>query len=205
MVRRYALYALVAAAVLAGARRPAATAAPERPALAVLIVVDQMRADYVDRFQAEWTGGLKRLVRDGAWFPRAAYPYLSTVTCAGHATVATGTLPRTHGIIQNTWWDRDRQAMVTCTADPDATNIGSGGRAAGGDDAHALRVPTLADILRTGHGAHVVTVVTQGEERHHAGRPGGRCRSVAQRPVRPLVVFLDVRRTADARHAAPLA
>ena len=55
-------------------------------ALVVILVVDQMRADYVGRFQGNWTGGLKRMVTDGAWFSEAAYPYLTTVTCAGHAT-----------------------------------------------------------------------------------------------------------------------
>jgi len=54
--------------------------AQNAPRLVVLIVVDQMRADYVDRFQADWSGGLKRLVSKGAWFNRAAYPYLDTVT-----------------------------------------------------------------------------------------------------------------------------
>ena len=78
-----------------------------------------MRADYVDRFQSEWTGGLKRMVTRGAWFRHAAYPYLTTVTCAGHATVSTGAFPRTHGIIQNAWWDRDAGRQVT--ARPTAT------------------------------------------------------------------------------------
>ena len=77
---------LLLLAALSGQRARTADAAT-RPKLAVLIVVDQMRADYVDRFQADWTGGLKRLVTKGAWFTNAAYPYLETYTCAGHATV----------------------------------------------------------------------------------------------------------------------
>ena len=61
------------------------------PRLVVLLIVDQMRADYIDRFQVDWTGGFKRLLTDGARFTNAAYPYLSTYTCAGHATISTGT------------------------------------------------------------------------------------------------------------------
>jgi len=137
---------------------PRAQPASGTPKLVVLIVVDQMRGDYVDRFQHEWTGGLKRLVRDGAWFRHAAYPYLTTVTCAGHATVSTGTFPKTHGIIQNAWWDRDRQAMVTCTSDPASKNIGYGGLVPGGDSARNLLVPTFADVMRTEHGARIVTL-----------------------------------------------
>ena len=75
--------------------------------LVVVLIVDQMRADYVDRFRGDWTRGLKRLLDQGAWFSRAAYPYLNTVTCAGHATVSTGAFPRTHGIVQNGWYDRE--------------------------------------------------------------------------------------------------
>ncbi len=59
-----------------------------------------------------------RLMKQGAWFTHAAYPYAKTVTCAGHATVSTGDFPSTHGMINNTWWDRDAGKMVTCTGDP---------------------------------------------------------------------------------------
>ena len=51
---------------------------PPRPKLVVVLVVDQMRADYVERFRQQWTGGLRRLVERGAWFRQAAYPYLGT-------------------------------------------------------------------------------------------------------------------------------
>ena len=78
-----------------------------RPKLVVILVVDQMRADYVDKFQHQWTGGLKRLVNQGAWFRDAAYPYAATETCVGHATISTGAFPATHGMVANEWWDRE--------------------------------------------------------------------------------------------------
>src|SRR6185312_11516834 len=117
----------------AAAAPPRAQPSAARPKLAVLIMVDQMRADYVDRFKGDWTHGLKRLVTQGAWFRHAAYPYLTTVTCAGHATASTGAFPRVHGIIQNQWWDRDRRQMTTCTQDANAHNIGYGVAVPGGD------------------------------------------------------------------------
>ena len=80
-------------------------------------MVDQMRADAVDRFKGDWSAGLKRLVTTGAWFRRAAYPYLTTVTCAGHATVSGGTF-HTHGVFRNAWWDRDAHRVMTCTGRP---------------------------------------------------------------------------------------
>jgi len=147
---------IIALAVLG--RASTAVPAQTPPKLAVLFVVDQMRADYVDRFQSEWTGGLKRMVTRGAWFRQAAYPYLTTVTCAGHATVSTGAFPRTHGIIQNAWWDRDAGRQVTCTADGEAHDISYGDPVKGGDSAHQLAVPTFTDLMRTERGAHVVTL-----------------------------------------------
>ncbi len=56
--------------------------------------------------RANYSAGLKRLMREGAWFREAAYPYLNTITCAGHSTIGTGTFPYRHGMILNNWYDR---------------------------------------------------------------------------------------------------
>ncbi len=138
----------------------AAPKTPERPKLVVLLVVDQMRGDYVDKFRGQWTGGLKRLVQEGAWFRDAAYPYAATETCVGHATISTGAFPATHGMVANAWWDRETQKMVTCTADPKAKNSGyAGASAKGGDSAWRMEVPAFAEELRfqTGSATRVVT------------------------------------------------
>ena len=134
----------------------AAPAAP--PKLAVIIVVDQMRADYVNRFNGQWKGGLKRMVTDGAWFQQAAYPYLTTVTCAGHATVATGSFPHTHGVFQNAWWDRDAKKQMSCTEDPSAHDFGYGVPVVGGDSPYRLQVPTFTDQMRSQKSAHVAAL-----------------------------------------------
>lgn len=154
--RPLAAAALVAAVAAASPASHAAPASP--PKLAVIIVVDQMRADYVDRFNVEWTGGLKRMVSQGAWFQQAAYPYLTTVTCAGHATISTGAFPHTHGVFQNAWWDRDARRQMTCTQDPNATDIGYGIPVTGGDSAYRLQVPTFTDQMRTGRKSRIASV-----------------------------------------------
>ena len=128
---------------------PKSSQASAKPKLVVLLVVDQMRGDYVDKFQAQWTGGLKRLVKEGAWFRDAAYPYAATETCVGHATVSTGAFPSTHGMVANAWWDRKEQKMVTCTADPNAKNIGyAGATPKGADTAWRMAVPSFAEELK---------------------------------------------------------
>ena len=78
-----------------------------------------MRGDYVDRFRHQWTKGLHRLVTEGAWFRQADYPYYNTVTCAGHASMSTGTVPAVHGMVLNQWWERNNSRLVACTDDED--------------------------------------------------------------------------------------
>lgn len=155
--------AFCGAAVNAQAPSAAVTkksAAAPRPKLIVMLVVDQMRGDYVDKFQAQWSGGLKRLLSEGAWFRAAAYPYAATETCPGHATISTGAFPASHGMVANAWWDRDEQKMVTCTSDPNAQNSAYGGRPAkGGDSAWRMKLPAFAEELKfqTGGATRVVT------------------------------------------------
>src|SRR3977135_132857 len=139
---------------------PKASKAPARPKLVVLLVVDQMRGDYVDKFLGQWTGGLRRLVEEGAWFRDAAYPYAATETCVGHATISTGAFPASHAMVANQWWDRESQKMVTCTADPSAKNSGYAGVSAkGGDSAWRMEVPAFAEELKfqTNGATRVVT------------------------------------------------
>jgi predicted AlkP superfamily pyrophosphatase or phosphodiesterase len=135
----------------AAPKTAAASKPPARPKLVVMLVVDQMRADYVDKFRSQWTGGLKRLVDEGAWFRDAAYPYAATETCVGHATISTGAFPATHGMVANAWWDRKDQKMVTCTSDPDPNvkNIGyAGATTKGADTAWRMAVPSFAEELK---------------------------------------------------------
>jgi predicted AlkP superfamily pyrophosphatase or phosphodiesterase len=147
--------------------KPKSTSEPaapqtQHPKLVVLLVVDQMRADYVDKFRGQWTGGLKRLVDEGAWYRAAAYPYAATETCVGHSTISTGAFPSTHGMIANQWWDRTATPpkTVTCTADPSVQNTGYAGTPAkGGDSAVRMLMPSFAEELKfqTGGATRVVT------------------------------------------------
>jgi len=130
-------------------RKPISVAQARRPKLVVILVVDQMRSDYIDKFRANWTGGLKRLVDEGAWFHDAAYPYAATETCVGHSTISTGAFPATHGMISNEWWDREQQKDVTCTSNPNLKSVRYGGDTTdGGDDVNKMLIPAFADELK---------------------------------------------------------
>ncbi len=95
--------ATVLASVL-GLSVPAARAASQpakKPNLVVLVTIDQFRADYLDRFGPQMTGGIARLMRDGARFTDAHHDHAITETAPGHATLLAGRFPRSTGIMMN--------------------------------------------------------------------------------------------------------
>jgi predicted AlkP superfamily pyrophosphatase or phosphodiesterase len=152
MRRSLAAFAVAVAAALSAVATPLAAPppAPRRtPKLVVILVVDQMRADYVEKFGQNWTGGLRRLMEEGAWFREAAYGHMSTVTCVGHTSIVTGSLPRTHGIVNNDLWDREAGKGANCVADPETTLVSYGQPAKGtATSTKNVRVPTIADEMR---------------------------------------------------------
>lgn len=92
--------------------------AQDRPKLVVGIVVDQMRQEYLYRYEKKFgPGGFRRLVNDGFMLKNAHYNYIPTYTGPGHASIFTGTTPAMHGVIGNDWYDKDSQQMVNCVGD----------------------------------------------------------------------------------------
>lgn len=140
---------LFAACVPGGGASPPA-AAGARPRLVVVLVVDQMRADSLTRFADLYQGGLARLRRDGAVFTEGHVQHALTYTAPGHASVATGTHPRQHGIVENEWYDRGTRREVYAAADPQARTVVAGARPPapeGRSPAQLLR-PGLGDWLK---------------------------------------------------------
>lgn len=114
---------------------------PARPKLVVLVVFDQMRADYLQKWQPLFgDGGFKRLQTEGAWFTNCHYPYAYTLTAAGHTSLVTGTSPYKHGIIANDWFDRaNGEYISSVTPPPDEIVKGSG--------PYRRKVETVGDVL----------------------------------------------------------
>src|ERR1017187_122067 len=69
MLRRLVdLLALLAVVFSPSASHPLPAAPGPRPTLVVFVTVDQMRADYFQRFDKQLTGGFRRLYDGGAFF-----------------------------------------------------------------------------------------------------------------------------------------
>jgi predicted AlkP superfamily pyrophosphatase or phosphodiesterase len=94
----------------AGAQSPPAASPP--PKLLVFITVDQMRADYADRFAGQLKGGLARLIHGGAVFTDAHQDHAITETAPGHASLLSGRFPRSTGIARNSAGVEDNSSAL---------------------------------------------------------------------------------------------
>src|SRR5437762_9559292 len=100
-----------------------ASAYNARPKLIVIIVIDQFRGDYLERFRDQFgEGGFRLLLDRGAYFTDCNYDYANTRTAPGHATLLTAAYSNGHGIAANEWWDPQKKRMVTSVED-DATHL----------------------------------------------------------------------------------
>jgi hypothetical protein len=75
--------------------------AASRPALIVMIVVDQLGENLLERYYSLYSGGFHRLLANGHVYRRASHDHFATKTAVGHATLSTGVYPSRHGIIAN--------------------------------------------------------------------------------------------------------
>ncbi|HSU66928.1 MAG TPA: alkaline phosphatase family protein, partial [Tepidisphaeraceae bacterium] len=130
----------------AAAAQTRSTGAHERPALVLLVAIDQFRYDYLTRFRSEYTGGLKLLVDRGAVFVNANLEHYPTVTAIGHSTMLSGATPATSGIIGNDWYDRASGKRVTSVSDDQTKLLGGGGGR--GSSPRRLLVSTVGDELK---------------------------------------------------------
>lgn len=123
--------------------REVAHEGPDTPALAVLISIDQLRADMPPRLMARFgKGGFRRFYDEGVVYDAAAYAHSATETAVGHATLSTGALPRDHGIVGNEW--SERGARIYAVDDAASELLGGSGV---GKSPVRLLVDTLGDVL----------------------------------------------------------
>ncbi len=96
------------------------------PKLVLQITVDQLRGDlptrYADRLG---DGGFRYLIDHGIHYTNAHYQHANTETIVGHASLATGATPASHGMVANVWYDHGLQRLVYNIEDPDHQLLGA--------------------------------------------------------------------------------
>ncbi len=121
----------------------------QQPKLVVGIVVDQMKMEYLYRFQDDFSeNGFKRLMNNGYTFHNMHFNYLPTYTGPGHASIYTGTTPAIHGIIGNDWFNRSTGKNIYCTDDESVKTIGDGSKDEGEMSPRSLLSTTVTDELK---------------------------------------------------------
>jgi predicted AlkP superfamily pyrophosphatase or phosphodiesterase len=119
-----------------------------RPKLVVGIVVDQMRYDYLTRFESRFgEGGFKRMMSEGFNCKNNHFNYVPTFTGPGHASIYTGTSPKYHGIISNSWYDKVEKKTVYCAGDDSVVSVGVDG-SMGQMSPHRMKTTSFADENR---------------------------------------------------------
>jgi hypothetical protein len=139
-----------------------ASAYNAHPKLVVVIVIDQFRGDYLERYRDQFgDGGFRVFLDHGAYFSDCNYDYANTRTAPGHATLFVGSYTSGHGIVANEWWDPQKKKMVTSVEDDTTKLIGAGVSKTGpGASPHNLLSDTLGDELKlaTGGKARVFAI-----------------------------------------------
>jgi hypothetical protein len=156
-----------------------------KPKLIVLVVFDQFRGDYIERWNQLYTDdGFRRLQREGTWFANCYYPYATTMTGPGHASLGTGCSPDRHGIVTNDWYDRaagatvycattDRYRTVTSLPSDEEAKLAKDKKEKGGGTPDRMLVPTFAETLKDATGGKSKVVAVSLKDRS-AVMPGGR-------------------------------
>jgi hypothetical protein len=155
------------AVILSSARVVHADAYDAKPKLIVVLVFDQFRGDYLDRYRGDFKtkNGWNLFLKQGAHFTDCYYDYANLVTAAGHSTIGTGAYTDGHGIPLNEWYEQapdGTMRQVSSVADSRYKLVGApaGTKDLTGASAHREMATTLGDelVLATGGKARVYGV-----------------------------------------------
>ena len=139
--------------VMAQNQKSNSTKAPSpnaKPKLVVGFVIDQMRWDYLYRFQPIFkaNGGFKRMMNEGFSCDNTFIPYTPTVTACGHTCVYTGSVPNIHGITGNAWYDKQLNRTVYCSEDKSVKGVGGKDEVVGQMSPVNMLTTSICDELR---------------------------------------------------------
>lgn len=127
MLKRLSISLLVVLLSISTCIPCSATAYDAHPKLVVILVIDQFREDYLERYRADFKGaGFDLFLDHGAYFPDCYYDYANLVTAAGHSVISTGAYTDGNGIASNEWWDltRNTKRPISSVEDPRYSIVG---------------------------------------------------------------------------------
>lgn len=97
-----------------------------KPKLVVGIVIDQLRYDIIAKYWDKFSDdGFKKVINQGAFCKNAQYNYVNINSASGCATIACGSYPAQHGIVNLQWYNRLTNNKVFCVDDNSFTQVGT--------------------------------------------------------------------------------
>ena len=145
-MKKFLLYISAITTIMTSLAANEASAA-ERPRLLVNIVVSGMRADDLVRYNKNFSnGGFNRLINNGAYYTNASYDYMQTTTPVSLATLATGAMPSTHGVVADSWFDYVGNKRVSLIDDSKEKSVNYSGDAVGYSP-RQLVAETISDAM----------------------------------------------------------
>jgi len=148
MIKSFLAFVLSTVFMFNSFSQPRAISASQKPKLVVGIIIDQMRWDYLYRFDKVYgQAGFKRILSQGYSFENTLIPYTPTYTCVGHSCVYTGSIPSITGIVGNEWFEKSINKNMYCASDSTVQSVGTN-TVAGKMSPRNLWVTTIGDELR---------------------------------------------------------
>jgi len=158
-MKKIVLFLLIITSHLVSHQCVAQTTSANKPKIVVGLMVDQMRWDYLYKYQDRYgKGGFKRLLEQGFSCENTMIQHAPTVTAAGHASVYTGSVPAINGIVGNDWYDRSWGREISNVEDSTVTAlVGSSQK---NKSPRNLLTTTIGDELRiaTNYQSKVVSI-----------------------------------------------
>lgn len=129
----------------------------DAPKLVLTIAVDQMRYDYLERFDPHFSkNGFRLLTKRGAFMTFGRYNYVPTVTGPGHASYLSGSGPAVHGILGNSWFNKKTRKEIGCVSDSTVQGVGTTNSSGQASPRNFIGA-TLADQLRLQFDSKVIS------------------------------------------------
>ncbi len=153
-MRKIAYLLVLFAVILSGTPGLRADAYDAKPKLIVVLVFDQFRGDYLDRYRTDFKAknGWNLFLKQGAHFTDCYYDYANLVTAAGHSTIGTGAYTDGHEIPLNEWYEPGPDGKLREVSSVDDDRYKLVGEPAGtkdltGASPHREMASTLGDEL----------------------------------------------------------
>ncbi|MEO8398651.1 MAG: alkaline phosphatase family protein, partial [Ignavibacteriaceae bacterium] len=150
------------------------TQSASKPKLIITITVDQLGEEVLSRYKDYYKNGLKKLLNEGVYYSNAMVDHAITNSLPGHTSIATGMLPRNHGLIDNMWGEISGDSVIQIMPTRSYQNRIVGYDSLWGYSPDYLEAKTLAqNISEANNESKIISVGSSVSAALHMGKQKG--------------------------------